>query len=387
MSAFAVRRPRPSEPVGADGRRLSLAWPVALAYAVLVVYASLFPFTGWRLQGIAPWSFLLAPWPQYWTGFDIAANLLGYVPLGLLLTLAVARTGRGRGAWLLGTLGPVCLSLALESVQSYLTQRVPSQVDWGLNSLGAALGAVLALLLLRWRVLGPWVQFRQACFVPDTRGALVLLLTWPLAVLYPTSVPFGLGQAWQRLEVALVQLTEGSALQGWLPQAAPSLPLSPLAEALVVALCVWAPVLLGYAVLRRPGQRFVFALLFGVVLLSAGVLSASLTFGPVHAWAWLTPPASLGLVVAAAMSLFGLALGHRTAAVLSLLAWSFALGLLNRAPETAYFAQSLETWEQGRFIRFHGLSQWLGWLWPYAALWVGVRLALRPRGAHYNATP
>jgi hypothetical protein len=29
---------------------------------------------------------------------------------------------------------------------------------------------------------------------------------------------------------------------------------------------------------------------------------------------------------------------------------------------------TLQTWEQGQFIRFHGLIQWLGWLWPYALL-------------------
>jgi hypothetical protein len=28
----------------------------------------------------------------------------------------------------------------------------------------------------------------------------------------------------------------------------------------------------------------------------------------------------------------------------------------------------LQTWEQGRFIRFNGLVQWLGWLWPYTVL-------------------
>jgi hypothetical protein len=28
----------------------------------------------------------------------------------------------------------------------------------------------------------------------------------------------------------------------------------------------------------------------------------------------------------------------------------------------------LQTWEQGRFIRFHGVAQWLGWLWPYGVL-------------------
>jgi hypothetical protein len=27
----------------------------------------------------------------------------------------------------------------------------------------------------------------------------------------------------------------------------------------------------------------------------------------------------------------------------------------------------LQAWEQGRFIRFNGLAQWLGWIWPYAA--------------------
>ena len=127
-----------------------MAWPLALGYAAVVVYASLYPFHGWRAQGIAPWSFLSAPWPTYWTGFDVFANLLGYAPLGLLLTLAVARSGgRGGSAWLVGTLAPAVLSLLLESAQAYLVQRVPSQVDWLLNTAGAILGAVLALLLLR----------------------------------------------------------------------------------------------------------------------------------------------------------------------------------------------------------------------------------------------
>ena len=44
------------------------------------------------------------------------------------------------------------------------------------------------------------------------------------------------------------------------------------------------------------------------------------------------------------------------------------LALLNDAPTSAYFAQTLLVWEQGRFIRFYGLGQWLGWLWPFATL-------------------
>jgi hypothetical protein len=60
-----------------------------------------------------------------------------------------------------------------------------------------------------------------------------------------------------------------------------------------------------------------------------------------------------------------------------LLALAVSLSLLNRAPVSAYFDQSLDVWEQGRFIRFHGLSQWLGWLWPFAALMYGVRAVTR----------
>ena len=50
------------------------AWPLAAAYAVLVVYASLYPFSGWRNQEIAPWEFLFAGWPKYWTAFDLAGT-------------------------------------------------------------------------------------------------------------------------------------------------------------------------------------------------------------------------------------------------------------------------------------------------------------------------
>ncbi|MBW8779725.1 MAG: teicoplanin resistance protein VanZ, partial [Burkholderiales bacterium] len=38
-----------------------------------------------------------------------------------------------------------------------------------------------------------------------------------------------------------------------------------------------------------------------------------------------------------------------------------------QAPSDPYYADSLQQWEQGRFIHFHGLAQWVGWLWPFAA--------------------
>jgi hypothetical protein len=71
-----------------------------------------------------------------------------------------------------------------------------------------------------------------------------------------------------------------------------------------------------------------------------------------------------GLVLALAL----LAVPRRGCAALVLVALMLHLSLLNQAPASAYFADTLQTWEQGRFIRFHGLAQWLGWLWPYAVL-------------------
>jgi VanZ family protein len=103
------------------------AWPLSLMYVVLVVYASLYPFAEWRDQGIAPWAFLLAPLPRYWTGFDVAINMVGYAPLGGLLALSVLRTRSSTHPVLLPLLLAAVLSLAMESLQTYLPTRVPSK--------------------------------------------------------------------------------------------------------------------------------------------------------------------------------------------------------------------------------------------------------------------
>jgi hypothetical protein len=86
------------------------------------------------------------------------------------------------------------------------------------------------------------------------------------------------------------------------------------------------------------------------------------------------------MAVALVMGLLLLALPRRMCTVIMLLALAVSLTLLNRTSPSPYFAQSLEVWEQGRFIRFHGLSQWLGWLWPYAAFFFGLGMASRRTG-------
>ena len=63
-----------------------------LIYLLLIVYASWYPFTGWRDVGLSPWAFLSAPLPHYWTLFDVWTNVVGYMPLGLLTALVLPRT-------------------------------------------------------------------------------------------------------------------------------------------------------------------------------------------------------------------------------------------------------------------------------------------------------
>ena len=93
-------------------------------------------------------------------------------------------------------------------------------------------------------------------------------------------------------------------------------------------------------------------------------------------------PVRVGVWAALALALLMLALPRRACAAVLLLALTWHLALLNQAPTSAYFAQTLQIWEQGRFIRFYGLGQWLGWLWPYLTLlYVVFRVSRREAGA------
>ena len=345
------------------------ARPLALIYACLILYASLYPFTGWRSQGNWPWAFLGAALPKYWTGFDVAINILGYMPFGYLLVLGALRSGRARYTVALATLAAGILSLTMESLQSYLPVRVASNVDLALNVLGAWLGAMAAWALEQLGVIARWSRFRARWFAQDARGALVLLALWPFALLFPAAVPFGLGQVLERLEAALVEVFVDTPFLDWLPLREVELqPLLPGAELVCVMLGFLIPCLLGYCIIHAIGRRALFVLAVFSVGIGATILSAALSYGPEHAWAWFSLPVKGGLIAALVLLVPALWLPPRASAALVVLALGVSLSLLNQAPASSYFAQTLSTWEQGRFIRFHGLAQWLGWLWPYATL-------------------
>ncbi len=353
-----------------DNRHKSAAWSLALVYALLIGYASLYPFAGWRDQGVDPLSFLVAPWPRYWTGFDVWSNLLGYAPLGCLLALGWLRTGQSAARAVWGAIGTgALLSLALEYLQIFLPARVPSNLDLALNGAGAAFGAAAGVLLERHHLLGRWRRLRDDWVASDARGTLLLLALWPWALLYPLAVPFALGQVLERVEETLAEWLAGSPYLEWLPLREIELqPLLPGFEWLCVTASALLPCLLAYTAIRAKAKRQLTAALLLATGFAATTLSATLSWGPATAWVWLTPPVLGGVCSAVMLAALCARLSARDCVWATVWLLLASIGLANQSPAGPYFAQTLQVWEQGRFIRFHGVVQWLGWCWPYLAL-------------------
>ena len=364
--------------------RRSSALPLALAYAALLVYASLFPFQGWRWPPGALWHDLLRlPWFDAHGSFDEISNALGYLPLGLLLTVLASRRGVGLGAAFALGVGALALaSFLLESAQHFVPGRVPSARDWALNAFGAAVGAAAATALVANGSLRRWERVRARWFEPDSALALALLVLWPFGLLFPAPVPLGMGDLFGAVQVALSELLLDA---GWHDAAAalalrPSskAALAPQAEVACIVLGLLGPILLALSVTRTRGRRLVVVLAAAPVAAAAMALSTALNFGPQHAWAWLGPGAVPAFIVATLLGLAVAMTGTRTAASLALVALAALVGLVSQAPSDPYYAASLQGWEQGQFVRFHGLSRWIGWLWPYLAMvWLVARMTSR----------
>jgi VanZ family protein len=326
-----------------------IALPLALVYCGLVAYASLYPFVDWQSRGVMPWAFVMSPLPKYWSGFDVAINVLGYIPLGFLFAVAWRGAGRPRPAWF-AMLGALLLSFFMEGLQTYLAPRVSSNVDWALNTLGGALGGMLAWMADSLGLLQSWSRFRGRSFSVGSGFALGLLLLWPLALLYPTPVPLGLGSGlgpWLELDTQV---------------------LSDRAESAIITLGLVVPLLMSYAVTPKLWNRAMSLFLLVVAALGVTTLSNGLSFGPEHATVWLHEQTLWGLWVGVAVGALLLPMTRRLCWVLAFLLLIPQLLLLGIMAPDPYFTQTLSIWERGQFIRFYGATQWLGRLWPYAAL-------------------
>jgi hypothetical protein len=174
-------------------------------------------------------------------------------------------------------------------------------------------------------------------------AVIVLLALWPFALACSRRPsPLGLGQVLERVEASIAEWLADTPFLQWLPVREVELqPLVPGVELLCVALGTLVPCLLGYLVARSAVQR---AVLLPLILLggvAASALSAALSYGPDHAWAWFDLPVQVGLAAALFAGVLLLFAPRRLCAALLLVGLVLQLSLLNQAPESAYFAQTL----------------------------------------------
>ncbi len=356
---------------------------MAWAYAALIAYASLYPFVPWRVPGVAILGFLTLPWPRYWTNFDLLANLVGYIPLGALVFGAIVRSGgRATPALWLALAAGTAWSLGMELLQNFLPQRVASNVDLGLNALGTLVGAALGWLVHLRGGVERWQVARDRWFIGRSAGGLALLLLWPIGMLSPLPVPLAQGQVLAQLQEGLATLLTDTSVAPWVESWADAeldrTPLSPGGEFALIALGLLAPCLVAFTVARAGWRRVVLVLGAATLGVAATTLSTALNFGPQHMLAWSTPQALAALGFAIALASLLALLPRRAAAGVGLMALTALVTVVAQAPADPFFGQSLQAWEQGRFIRFYGLARWVGWLWPYVAiLYLLARLSAR----------
>ena len=361
-------------PVPAPVRKGSpLSRAALLAYLLLIIYASWFPFSGWQNQGLSPLIFLeTVSMPRYWTKFDAIINVVGYVPLGVLIAYSLYPRVRGIFAILLATLCGLLVSGTMEAVQTYLPSRVSSNLDFYTNAAGCSIGALVGALTVR-RLLdeSPLQRLRRAWFAPHASQGLVLLALWPLAQIYPQSFLFGLGQLLPILSDWLSQLLDMDIdLASYVrPDMVLTVEQYWLSETIITACGMVGAALTLLCLLRKPAPR---ALLVAAMIGSAIVVKAlatALLFSPENAFAWVTPGAEGGFLIGAIMLaglMFAPHVAQRRLGAVTLL---LSLVVINTTPANPYFVATLQTWVQGKFLNFNGAAQFLSLLWPFFAVW------------------
>jgi VanZ family protein len=336
-----------------SNRRLVMA--VTLAYLLMIVYASLSPFTGWRMPPESVFAFLAQPRPRYLTSGDIALNVVAYVPFGFLLCVLLRpRLGlwAAIAAAALGTL----TSVGMESAQMFLPLRRSSNVDLMANAAGSAIGAIAAALYALPRVRdNPLSAARQAEIRAGALGdaGLIIVLLWVLIQFHPAPLLFASGD-----------LRDVLGLEPYLAHT-PLVYL--LTETAVVAL---GAVTIGLTVsLVLQPQRYAMLPVLLVLFIALAVRAAAAAiFGRSTGWLqWLTPGAQLGLVTGIAALAIMLRLPRAPRSIVALFVVLAAVATVNIAPGNPYWTPLpvLAAFYQTHLLNLDSLLHAASLVWPW----------------------
>jgi VanZ family protein len=327
---------------------------LAIAYLALIVYASLHPFSEWRISGISPFVFLGAAWPRYWTLFDLAINVAAYIPFGLVLAQSFEYRTSRPCASLIAFASGMALSFTIESIQSYLPSRVPSNVDLLCNSLGAGMGAIVSFCCGKRffnRVLH--VQQHLMTPIPCADYGLVLTGLWLLTQLSPETFLFGAGDLHYVFDIPPA-----------LPYDAPSFFV--MESGIIICNTLAIGLIMSMIFAGKIASRAL-AWFFAAALLTRTLATAVLV-GPQSALAWLTPGAEVGILVGGAVLILVRLLPIPIRVAIAGIALMAGTVLVNLAPLNPYSVAALAIWRQGHFLNFNGLTRLLASFWPFLAL-------------------
>ena len=342
---------------------------LALLYALAIAYASLQPFGDWIAPPKDSPFWLFSPCRARWLRFDVAANVIAYLPLGAFVAL-IPRRAAPAIRIALGVAAGLAMSFAMESLQAWMPPRDANVVDLVSNTAGAFAGAAIATAIARRRdaraTLSAW---RRNLFLRGALGdvGLALLALWLVAQLNPAIPLFAIAfdPAPERILPGVPQATDSAVTV--IEAAASAFQL--VGVGLFLALIVRHRRHVGAAVL----------LLIGSALLLKGI-AAILLLKPAAWEGWLRPGVSTGAAVGSLALLAAIALPRPAMIALcgiallsSLLTPLLATDVLStQAPLTLF------NWRYGHLLNFNGLTHTVLLLWPIAAAaWLFV-LAGRP---------
>jgi len=333
---------------------------LAGVYALLIVYGSLYPFSGW-LPAEGMFDFLTAPWPRYIIRSDLIINFLAYLPLGLLAARALRYRLRLGAAVIAATVLCLLLSLAMESLQALLPERVSSLLDLLLNGLGGLGGALLAGLAVN--LPGPLrrlAALRHEWFLPGRAMDLGLAAIglWALSQLSPL----------------LLSLDTDTLRRGLLPLWTPGFPQSFNWPQLAANVCIIAGLGLFGSTLARPEKNssWLFAgLFFAVLLVKILVVGRYLMLETAIG-------AAMGITLTAALH-FAIRPIRSVVSGLALLA-GFAFAELEPATGVIFSPPQPFNWIpfHGQMHNLAGFSGILSLFWPFLALGCLAAFATKP---------
>lgn len=156
-----------------------------------IIYLTLYPFA---FIDVAVEPLRWMPLSSRGLQLDALLNLYFFLPIGLLLGIRFRRAG----ALLPFILGLSLLSLSIEYGQAYIPGRISSFNDVLLNTLGGAIGLIVAQLPIFDRAL--LVTWPES--VRRNNGLWVLLLAWTAGLYFPF-IPLLRMSAWYRFQAAL----------------------------------------------------------------------------------------------------------------------------------------------------------------------------------------